>query len=146
MRTGHFFLRLLIGLVAAACATPVFAHPAPFSYLDVRLTTTAIEGTLVLHDFDVAHELNAAPETLLDPATLQRHASAITAFVLERVRMNADGRDLTWEIAGIRAAPERTAVEIAYRVPLVSAIVQLTMHAALFPSSPNMQTFVNVYE
>ena len=107
---------------------------------------TAIEGTLVLHDFDVAHELNAAPETLLDPATLQRHASAITAFVLERLRMNADGRDLTWEIAGIRAAPERTAVEIAYRVPHGTMVGHLTIRAALFPYDPNHQTFVNVYE
>lgn len=146
MRTGQFFLRLLMGLLAAGCATPVFAHPAPFSYLDVRLTMTAIEGTLVLHDFDVAHELNAAPETLLDAATLQRHASAITAFVLERLRMNADGRDLTWEIAGIRAAPERTAVEIAYRVPHGTMVGHLTIRAALFPYDPNHQTFVNVYE
>lgn len=139
-------LRLLIGLVAAGCATPAFAHPAPFSYLDVRLTTSGIEGTLVLHDFDVAHELDAPPETLLDPATLQRHASAIRTFVLERLRMDADGRDVTWEITTIRAVPERTAVEIAYRAPLRSSVGHLTIHAALFPYDPNHQTFVNVYE
>jgi hydrogenase/urease accessory protein HupE len=146
MSPRRFVPSLLIWLIAGGWAAPALAHPAPFSYLDVRLSASAIEGTLVLHDFDVAHELDVSPETLLDPATLERHTSKIAALVLGRLRMNADGRDLTWQISQLRAVPERTAVEVAYRVPLRASVGHLTIHAALFPYDPNHQTFVNVYE
>jgi hydrogenase/urease accessory protein HupE len=133
--------------MALAVALPASAHPAPFSYLDVRLSTSEVAGTLVLHDFDVAHELGlSVPDTLLDPATLQRHAGSITSLVESRLRMTADGRDVRWEITGVRALPERTAIEVAYRVPLTSPAGHLTIRAALFPYDPTHQTFVNVYE
>lgn len=123
------------------------AHPAPFSYLDIRIAHSGIEGTLVLHDFDIAHELNlASPETLLAAATLQRYAAEIETLVLTRLTMNADGRDLAWEITSVRALPDRTAVEVAYRVPWVSNPGHLVMRAALFPYDPTHQTFVNIYE
>jgi hypothetical protein len=133
--------------MALAVALPASAHPAPFSYLDARLSASEVAGTLVLHDFDVAHELGlSVPDALLDPATLQRHAGSITSLVESRLRMTADGRDVRWEITGIRALPERTAIEVAYRVPLTSPVGHLTIRAALFPYDPTHQTFVNVYE
>jgi hydrogenase/urease accessory protein HupE len=136
---------LLVG--ALTTARVVDAHPAPFSYLDIRIAASGLEGTLVLHDFDVAHELNlAAPETLLDAATLQQYAASITSLVHARLSMNADGRDLVSEIAGVRAIPDRTAVEVAYRVPLPSRVGHLVIRAALFPYDPTHQTFVNIYE
>jgi hydrogenase/urease accessory protein HupE len=138
---------LIVLVIALGVAAPAGTHPAPFSYLDVHLSATSLEGTLVLHDFDVAHELKlGAPDPLLDATALPRYAAAITSLVLERVRMNADGRDLKWEIAGVRPLPDRTAIEIAYRVPLGSAVGRLGIRAALFPYDPNHQTFVNVYE
>lgn len=141
-------IRLLVPLaVAFAVASPATAHPAPFSYLDVRLSPSAIAGTLVLHDFDVAHELGlTAPDALMDPATLQPHAKAITALIDSRLRMTADGGDVRWEITGVRTLPDRTAVEVAYRVPVRSPVGHLTIHAALFPYDPSHQTFINVYE
>jgi HupE / UreJ protein len=133
--------------MALAVALPASAHPAPFSYLDVRLSASEVAGTLVLHDFDVAHELGlSVPDALLDPATLQRHAGSITSLVESRLRMTADGRDVRWEVTGVRALPERTAIEVAYRVPLTSPVGHLTIRAALFPYDPTHQTFVNVYE
>ena len=105
-------------LFAVACAVPAAAHPAPFSYLDVRIASGAMTGTLVLHDFDVAHELHlATPDTLLDAAMLQRHAEQIAALVRERLRMTVDGREAPWNITGIRALPDRSAIEVAWRVP-----------------------------
>ncbi len=130
-----------------AAGSAVSAHPAPFSYLDVRLSASGITGTLVLHDFDVAHELGlTTPDTLLDPATLERYASVITSLVAARLQMTADGHETRWEINGVRPVPDRTAVEIAYRVPLRSAVGHLTIRAALFPYDPTHQTFVNLYE
>jgi hydrogenase/urease accessory protein HupE len=134
-------------VIAVAAAPPASAHPAPFSYLDVRLSPSGITGTLVLHDFDVAHELGlSTPDRLLDSSTLERYAASITSLVEARLRMTADGQDAHWQIAAVRPLPERTAVEIAYRVPLASAVGHLTIHAALFPYDPTHQTFVNIYE
>ena len=134
-------------IIALAAALPASAHPAPFSYLDVRLSASGITGTLVLHDFDVAHELGVStPDGLLDSSTLGRYAASITSFVEARLRMTADGRDAHWQIAGVRALPERTAVELTYGVPLASAVGHLTIRAALFPYDPTHQTFVNIYE
>src|SRR5262245_29914753 len=129
-------------VIALAAASAASAHPAPFSYLDVRLSASGLAGTLVLHDFDVAHELGlAAPDALLDPSTLEGYAEKITSLIEARLRMSADGRDVQWQIIGVRALPDRTAVEIGYRVPLSSAIGHLTIHAVLFPYDPTHQTF-----
>jgi len=134
-------------LMALSVALPTSAHPAPFSYLDVRLSSSAITGTLVLHDFDVAHELGIpSPDVLLSPTTLQRYSASITSLVESRLRIIADGRDSGWEVTAVRPLADRTAIEVAYRVPLPSAVGHLTIRAALFPYDPAHQTFVNVYE
>jgi len=134
-------------IIALAAASPASAHPAPFSYLDVRLSVSGITGTLVLHDFDVAHELGlSTPDGLLDPSTLERYVASITSLVEARLRMTADGQDTHWRIAAVRPLQERTAVEVAYRVPLPSAVGHLTIRATLFPYDPSHQTFVNIYE
>jgi hydrogenase/urease accessory protein HupE len=134
-------------LLAIVCARPAVAHPAPFSYLDVRLSPSAMDGTLVLHDFDVAHELGlAAPDALIDPLALQAYVPQIAALVHGRLAMTADGRAVSWDITGIRALPDRSAIELAWRVPLTAAVGHLTVRAALFPYDPNHQTFVNLYE
>ena len=50
--------RLAIGvLLALVLARPAAAHPAPFSYLDIVFRNGSIDGTLVVHVIDVAHEL-----------------------------------------------------------------------------------------
>jgi hydrogenase/urease accessory protein HupE len=113
----------------------------------VRLSASSIHGILVLHDFDIAHELKlAAADPLLDSATLPRYAPAIANLVLQRLRVKADGRDLNWEITSVRPLPERTAIEVAYRIPLGAMVGHLAIDAALFPYDPSHQTFVNVYE
>jgi hydrogenase/urease accessory protein HupE len=134
-------------LFAIWCARPAIAHPAPFSYLDVRLSASGMAGTLVLHDFDVAHELGlATPDPLIDNGTLLPYARQIAALVQARLAMIVDGREVRWDITGIRAVPDRSAIEVAWRVPLTDPVGRLTVHAVLFPYDPNHQTFVNLYE
>src|SRR3954462_6229500 len=45
---------------ALALASPVFAHPVPFSYLDVQIGPSAIDVSLVAHVFDLAHDVQIA--------------------------------------------------------------------------------------
>src|SRR5581483_3607163 len=57
-------LCVLCGLVFPRDAR---AHPVPFSYLDLRIQPDAIDGSLVVHMFDAAHDLQVdPPERLLD--------------------------------------------------------------------------------
>ena len=52
-------------------AAPALAHPVPFTYLDLHVQPTAIEGTLVAHVFDIGHDLSIDPaERLLDRGIL----------------------------------------------------------------------------
>ena len=50
------FTGLLCLLALTAVAQEARAHPAPFSYLDLHLDAQRTSGTLVVHDFDAAHE------------------------------------------------------------------------------------------
>jgi hydrogenase/urease accessory protein HupE len=142
-------LRCLPALIVAALISvrPAAAHPAPFSYLDVRLSSSDMSGTLVLHNFDVAHELGvAAPEALLEGATLDMYRSWIAALTRARLGLQVDGREQPLAITGMRPLMDRSAIEVAWRVPLSKAAGHLVVRALLFPYDPNHQTFVNLYE
>jgi hydrogenase/urease accessory protein HupE len=145
-RMPRCFLPLAV-VIALAAVRPAAAHPAPFSYLDVRIAPAALSGTVVLHDLDVAHELGlTSPEALMDAGLLNRQRAQLVALVRQRLQLVADGRDLLFEIEGLRPMPDRSAVELAWHARLASAVGHLVVRAALFPYDPNHQTFVNVYE
>ncbi len=57
---------------------PASAHPAPFSYLDVVVRDDGIEGILVLHVVDVAHELGMPEDAV--PAARRRGTRARIAW------------------------------------------------------------------
>jgi hypothetical protein len=55
----------LLGVLVVA--GPAAAHPAPFSYVDLRLGGPGIDLSLVAHVFDLGHDLHVEPpERLLD--------------------------------------------------------------------------------
>ena len=58
---------LTCAVIALLVAVPrfVWSHSAPFSYLDLKIGAAGIDGTLVVHDFDVAHDLGIADPTQL---------------------------------------------------------------------------------
>jgi hydrogenase/urease accessory protein HupE len=142
MRAG-----VLSAAVVIALAAPAAAHPVPFSYLDLRLQSNEIEGTLVAHIFDVAHDLNLSPmERLLDGVVVSQKSDAIVALMSPRLQVVADGRLLTPEWAQAEALPERQAVKIRLRYATSSPAGVVTVRAALFPYDPAHQTFLNMYE
>ncbi|HVH28547.1 MAG TPA: HupE/UreJ family protein [Vicinamibacterales bacterium] len=138
---------VIAALVVLALAGPARAHPIPFSYLDLRLQPAGIEGTLIMHDFDVAHELQLEPvERLLDPAVVTQHADAIVRIIAHRLELAADGRplDLRWSAPEVVA--ERQSVRLRIGVDLDRPPGTIAIGASLFPYDANHQTFVNVYE
>ena len=145
------FKRLAIGGILAALvgtATPVTAHPVPFSYLDVHIEPGALGLTLVVHIYDVAHDLKIEPmERLLEPAILREQAGAITAMLGGRLALVADGRSVavdTW--LALEPLPDRQAIRLRARYNAGGSPGAVAVTAAMFPYDPQHQTFVNFYE
>jgi hydrogenase/urease accessory protein HupE len=138
-------------LVIAGCllfSARVDAHPVPFSFLDLRLEGEIVDGTLVVHVFDVAHELNVdVPERLLDPAYLRARAGAIVALMAARLQLSADGQIARAEwAANVEPIEDRQSIRLHVRYTLTRPAGQLGIRATLFPYDPEHRTFVNVYE
>lgn len=133
--------------VLFAAASTARAHPVPFSYLDLRVAPDAIDGTLVVHVFDAAHELGVAPpERLLDASEAARYAEPLRALLARRLQIAVDGRPLTIVWSGIEPIASRQSLRVHLRAALRSRPGSLAVTERLFPYDPQHQMFLNVYE
>jgi hydrogenase/urease accessory protein HupE len=140
-------LRFTVVLAAVGAPRAALAHPVPFSYLDLHLKGTTIEGTLVAHMFDVAHDLNLdPPERLLDPAVALQQSRAIVDLIGRRLTITADGRAATLQWRDAEVVADRQSIRLPFSSRLDSAPGVVAVEALLFPYDPNHQTFLNVYE
>jgi hydrogenase/urease accessory protein HupE len=138
---------LSVFLLMLALAQRASAHPVPFSFLDVFLSSSGIEASLVLHDFDVAHDLGISPpERLHETAFLLERSASIQALVSSRLQISGDGQVLRPQYGPAEAVIERQAVRVKLSFPGVSVPGTLGISAAMFPYDPMHQTFVNIYE
>ncbi|HYM80083.1 MAG TPA: hypothetical protein VEY91_01580, partial [Candidatus Limnocylindria bacterium] len=59
-------------------ASHAVAHDQPYTFLDLRLEPTRLEGALTAHVFDLAHEIGlASPDTLLAGALAAGRADTL---------------------------------------------------------------------
>jgi hydrogenase/urease accessory protein HupE len=139
--------RVIVAMLCSALAPVVAeAHPAPFSYLDLRLNASGITGTLVVHDLDAAHDLGITEAgTLLDPAVAAKHRDALVALLSPRVTLTLDGRTAAISWGAIDVVPDRQSVRLAFTVdgPVPG---HTAIQAYMFPYDPIHQTFINLYE
>ena len=136
---------LLACLAMLVLPSAAGAHPAPFSFLDLVIRDRSIDGLLVLHVVDVAHELQIeAADRLLEPEEAARVRDRVVALLDPRIRLAA-GRVLRIEWQEIEPAPDHHAVRLRFRVP-VERPGSLSILTGMFPYDPVHQTFVNVYE
>jgi len=134
-------------LLALALIQPAVAHPVPFSFLDFQVTSTGIAASLILHDFDLAHDLGITPvERLRDPGFLAERRASIGALLGTRLKIAADGKPLDPEWAEPEILTDRQAIRFVLRFPNVPPPGKISISALLFPYDPNHQTFVNIYE
>ena len=102
---------------SCCCASPVHAHPAPFSYLDLRLSAGGVTGTLVVHDLDAAHDLGLTQaDSLLDPAMAASIAMRWWRCWRRESRCSSTGGRSTITWGGIDVVPERQSVRLAFTV------------------------------
>src|SRR5262245_66255857 len=112
LRTA-FILMVLVRLVA-----PIYAHPVPFSYLDLRLGQSQgqLEGYLVAHITYLARELNVTPaESLLDPGTLESKQEAIQSLLRPHILLTADGQAFDLTLERVEPLPDPPAVALHRR-------------------------------
>ena len=140
-------LRATCLLAALGFPRAAAAHPAPFSYVDLHLQPGVIQGAVVAHIFDVAHDLNIAnSERLLDPAFAAQQSRAFAALIAPRLTVRADDTILAPEWSEIDVIPDRQSIRIYVRYRLASVPGRVAVDAALFPYDPAHQTFLNMYE
>ena len=147
-------MRLICSVVAVAlagCATPLFAHPAPFSYLDIHVGRDAVDVTVVVHVYDAAYELGgpelaARAELLLDPVNLAPRRQALSRVLQQRLQLIADGQPWQGTWSDPEPVPDRQSLRlrVRYETPQPPGLVSIS--ALMFPYDPAHQTFVNVYE
>ena len=137
--------RAAIIAAVLCCATHASAHPAPFSYLDVAFRGGAIEGSLVVHVIDIAHELSVTPpERVLDADFLAAERQRILDLITPRISLATD-RPLMIQWGAVQPMKEELALRLTYRIPGEHPGA-LAIDTNLFPYDPIHQTFVNVYE
>jgi hydrogenase/urease accessory protein HupE len=137
------FVAALVGV-----SSPATAHPAPFSFIDVRVQPSVIQVSVVAHIFDIAHDLGIEPvDRLLDPAVLRAQDAAIRRLVTDRLALTADGGALTVESwSAPEPLAERQSLRLEGRARLTRPAGVVAVATVMFPYDPQHQTFINVYE
>ena len=138
----------LVLVLFLGIGAPAEAHPAPFSFVDVRIQSTAVDVTVVVHVFDVAHELDIQPpDRVLDPAILGPGAERLAALVGDRLRITTDGRLVALDSwSTVEPLPERQSVRLRARRDLGRGPGVVEVSVDLFPYDEQHQTFLNFYE
>lgn len=138
----------LVFCALAMYPSAALAHPAPFTYLDVRLLPGAVEVTLVAHMFDLAHDLELeSQERLLDAEFLRGRQEAIARLVAGRVLLGGSVETLkSGRWSNVVALAERQSVQLQGQFDVDPAGGSIEIRARLFPYDPAHQTFVNFYE
>jgi hydrogenase/urease accessory protein HupE len=141
--------RFLLALVLTFAVSGVraAAHPSTFSFFDLHIGSSGLDGVVVLHDLDIAQELQIDdPSTLADPAVVDRHRHALASWLTGRLEVDADGRRISWALTRARPRPDLSAVELTLHAQTESMPGRMTIVARLFPNIPAHQTLVKVYE
>src|SRR5687767_13315266 len=136
----------VVAIIVLGLARSALAHPAPFSYIDLRLDGTHTDGSLIVHDFDAAHDLGVnPPERLREAAVAEQYRDQLTRLMDSRLAITFDGARQVLKWTGLETLPDRQSLRLSFlieRRPPGSVAV----HAVMFPYDPAHQTFVNVYE
>ncbi len=141
----RLLLRWIAAALALALSAPASAHPVPFSYLDVEVSDTAVEGRLRMHLTDIAPVLGLSdPRQLLDPAVREAHRARIERYLASRIEFEGD-RFARAEWGAIAVVDDDEAIELEFRLP-GEPEGALSIDTNLFPADPDHQTFINVYE
>lgn len=136
-----------VALMALLAAPAARAHDQPYSWLELRLSSDHIEGTVTAHVVDLAHECGIAdPDSLLEAGFLARRTPALEAMLAARLALAADGVAITPDWTGVAAVADRRRVTFAWRAAWPHPPGLLRIEGPLFPYDTQHETYLNVYE
>ena len=141
-------LRLLWMAIVSLLVVPnaVSAHPAPFSYVDLQTTPDGIDASVVMHAFDVAHDLGLTSEDrVFDPDFVQKNGERLTSMVLSRLSLRVNGVAVTPVPLDVSVVPDRRGARVRLHFNAPNPAV-IDLSCSMFPYDPSHQTFLNVYE
>ena len=139
-------VRALVLTALLLRAASADAHPAPFSYLDLHLDSPGVTGTLVVHDFDAAHDLEVAtPDALLDPVFAAKYHDALVKLLSPRLTLLFDGQAVSTDWGALEVVADRQSLRLAFTISRARP-GRLGIHTVIFPYDPVHQTFINIYE
>ena len=102
---------LLLSLRAASAV----AHPAPYSYVDLRLDGARLHGAIVVHAFDVAAELGeASPEEAIDSARAELNGRRLGAILAPRITLSADGAPVSLRWTTVTPLADRHSLQLSF--------------------------------
>ena len=138
----------VLTVVLIGTAVPAFAHPAPFSFVDISFRAGSVDITAVVHIWDVAHEYGIDdPNNLLEEGLVTQRANRLGMLLGDRMMLTADGRRVlleNWsepELLG-----ERQSIRVRAQGQVDREPGRIEFSAELFPYDQNHQTFLNFYE
>ena len=106
----------------------------PFSYLDLRLAADAIDGTLVVHMFDAAHDSTSSRRSGCSSRGRRAARRRADADILPaRLAVTADGRALTPQWLGAGLLADRQSLRFPVRFALGGRPGTLTVSARDVP-------------
>jgi hydrogenase/urease accessory protein HupE len=144
MKRGLVCIALLWVFMAVETAT---AHPVPYSYIDIRIQQGDIEISLLMHIFDLAHDLQVSPiERLLVSDEIARRSDAIHALVSSRLQIEINGESINPGWSAPEILNERQSIRLNLHHHSSSPVGTVSIKAVMFPYDSTHQTFVNVYE
>jgi hydrogenase/urease accessory protein HupE len=144
---GGLAVRVCLALLGVLAAASASAHDQPYSYLDLDVTPTALEGKVLAHVEDYALALGIAPaDTLLGPGMAVKRAPGLQRVLRDRLHLLADGRALVPEWGAADSIPDRKLVGFRFRVPWRSPPGRLAVEGPLFAEDPAHETYLNVTE
>jgi hypothetical protein len=137
----------LAAVLLAAAAAPAFAHDAPYSFLDLRLTDSGVEGTLTAHVYDLAHEIGlATPESLLNAPRAAAARDTLVALLAPRLAARAEGRPLPLRWEGVQVNPAKKGLTFRFHADWSRLPGRFDVQGRMFPYDPQHETYVNIYE
>ncbi len=120
------------------------AHDAPYSFLDLHLAATGVEGRVMAHVVDLAHEAGFAnPESLLVPGVAERARGRLQEVMARHLPLTLDGAPLRPLWRTIDRIPERKLLVFTFDSPGRAHAVAL--NGPLFPYDPLHETYLNLY-
>jgi hydrogenase/urease accessory protein HupE len=146
MRFAGGFGIVAVLIIVGVLPSSADAHPAPFSYVDLQVTRDGIDASVVMHAFDVAHDLGLSSEDrVFDADFVQNSGAKLTALVLSRLSLKVNGKAVDATRIDVAVVPDRRGARVRLRYTAANpAVVEIS--CALFPYDPSHQTFLNIYE